>query len=140
MDHSISGCFNMAIFYLPIYFQAVRGASAISSGIRLIPIILSLSLTQIVIGGLISATGIHNPFLIIGPALGAVGSGLLMLLDEHSGSGYWIGFQILLGIGVGFCLTIPLMLSQVVVKTQDIAIATPVIICRCAFRSLRLHC
>lgn len=81
------------------------------------------------IGGFITATGIHNPFLIFGPAIAAIGSGLLMLLDEHSYAGRWIGFQILLGIGVGFCLTIPLMLSQVVVKTKDVSTATPIIIC-----------
>jgi hypothetical protein len=115
---------------LPIYFQAVRGASAISSGVRLIPIILGLTITQIVIGGTISVTGIHNPFLILGPAIASVGAGLLMMLDQHSSAGYWIGFQVLLGVGVGFCLTIPLMLSQVVVKTQDVSTATSIIICK----------
>lgn len=127
---SIAGCFNLALFYLPIYFQAVRGVSAISSGVRLIPVILGLTITQIVVGGLITVTGIHNPFLILGPAIAAVGSGLFMLLDEESSTGQWIGFQIVLGVGVGFCLTIPLMLSQVVVETKDVSTATPLIICR----------
>lgn len=81
------------------------------------------------IGGVITITGIHNPFLILGPAIAATGSGLLMLLDKQSNAGHWIGFQIVLGVGVGFCLTIPLMLSQVVVKTKDVSTATPIIIC-----------
>ncbi|KAK7917793.1 hypothetical protein PG985_011401 [Apiospora marii] len=115
----IAGCFNLALFYLPIYFQAVRG-------VWLIPVILSLTITQIVVGGLITATGIHNPFLIVGPALAAVGSGLFMLLAHQSSAGRWIGFQIVLGIGVGFCLTIPLMLSQVAVKTSDVSTATSI--------------
>ncbi|KAF1970507.1 MFS general substrate transporter [Bimuria novae-zelandiae CBS 107.79] len=118
----------VALFYLPIYFQAVRGASAISSGVRLIPVILGLTITQIMIGGFIAVTGIHNPFLITGPIIAAIGSGLLMLLDERSGAGPWIGVQILLGIGNGACLTIPLMLSKVVVKTKDVSTATPTII------------
>lgn len=108
----------------------MRGVSAISSGVRLIPVILGLTITQIVVGGLITVTGIHNPFLILGPAIAAVGSGLFMLLDEESSTGQWIGFQIVLGVGVGFCLTIPLMLSQVVVETKDVSTATPLIICR----------
>ncbi|KAI1292592.1 putative gliotoxin efflux pump [Xylaria venustula] len=124
----IAGCFNLALFWLPIYFQAERGVSAISSGIQLIPVILSLTISQIIVGGLITATGIHNPFLILGPAIAAVGSGLLTLLDEETSSQRWIGFQIVLGIGVGSCLTIPLLLSQVVVKTQDVSTATPFII------------
>ncbi|KAI0131550.1 hypothetical protein F4814DRAFT_445691 [Daldinia grandis] len=124
----ITGCFNLALYWLPIYFQAVRGVSAISSGVRLIPVILSLTITQIAVGGAITATGIHNPFLILGPAIAAVGAGLLMLLNEQSSTGRWIGFQIILEVGVGFCLTIPLMLSQVVVQTKDVSTATPIII------------
>ncbi|KAI8627248.1 putative gliotoxin efflux pump [Xylariaceae sp. FL1651] len=124
----IAGCFNLALFWLPIYFQAERGVSAISSGVRLFPIILSLTITQIVVAGLITATGIHNPFLILGPAIAAVGSGLFTLLDEQTSTVRWIGFQIVLGVGVGLCLTIPLLLSQVVVKTKDVSTATPFII------------
>ncbi|KAH7406343.1 major facilitator superfamily transporter [Phaeosphaeria sp. MPI-PUGE-AT-0046c] len=124
----IAGCFSLPLFYLPIYFQAVRGVSAISSGVRLIPIILGLTITQIVVGGVITVTGVHNPFLITGPVIATVGTGLLMLLDENSKAGYGIGFQIVLGVGVGFCLTIPLMLSQVVVKTKDVSTATSIII------------
>ncbi|KAI0199361.1 putative gliotoxin efflux pump [Astrocystis sublimbata] len=124
----IAGSFNLALFYLPIYFQAERGVSAISSGVRLIPVILSLTITQIVVAGVITTTGVHNPFLILGPAIAAIGSGLFTLLDEDTSMGRWIGFQIVLGVGVGLCLTIPLLLSQVVVKTRDVATATPFII------------
>jgi hypothetical protein len=88
------------------------------------------AITQILTGTVITITGIFNPFLISGPAIAALGVGLLMLLHEDSSTGKWIGFQILLGVGVGFCLTIPLMLSQVVVKTKDVSIATPIIICK----------
>ena len=88
------------------------------------------AITQIFIGGAITVTGIFNPYLIGGPVIAAVGAGILMLLDQHTGTGKWVGFQIVLGIGVGFCLTIPLMLSSVVVKAKDVSIATPFIICK----------
>ncbi|KAF2016944.1 MFS general substrate transporter [Aaosphaeria arxii CBS 175.79] len=124
----IAGCFNLALFYLPIYFQAVRRVSAISSGIRLIPVILGLTIVQIAIGTVIIVSGMHNPFLIIGPAIAAVGSGSFTILNENSNPAAWIGFQVILGVGVGLCLTIPIMLSQVVVKPQDVATATSLII------------
>ncbi|KAF2678685.1 MFS general substrate transporter [Lentithecium fluviatile CBS 122367] len=123
----ISGCFNLPVFYLPIYFQATRGASAISSGVRLIPVILSLTFAQIFIGGIITKTGIFNPFLLICPALAAVGSGLLMLLHESSSTGEWIGYQIVLGVGVGV-MAVPLMLAQVVVGPKDVPTATAITI------------
>jgi MFS transporter, DHA2 family, glioxin efflux transporter len=86
-------------------------------------------MTQILIGGVITVTGVFNPFLIAGPAISAVGAGILILLDQNTSTGKWVGFQIVLGVGVGFCLTIPLMLSSVVVKAKDVSIATPFIIC-----------
>ncbi|KAF2105870.1 putative efflux pump antibiotic resistance protein [Lophiotrema nucula] len=124
----ISGAFYVALFYLPIYFQIVKGASAIASGVRLIPLVLGLTLTQIVLGGVITVTGVFNPFLIGGPAVAAVGGGLLYLLDRDSTAGEWIGYQIVLGVGVGACLTIPLMLAGVVVKSRDVSTATAIII------------
>lgn len=145
--HSIAGCFNLAVFYLPIYFQAIKGASPVSFGVHIIPLILSLSmsskttalyysdlsaLAQIVVGTVITITGVFKPCLVIGPAVAAVGAGLLMLLNRETSTARWIGFQILLGVGAGCCLSIPLMLSQTenVVNTKDVSATTPVIICK----------
>jgi hypothetical protein len=76
----------------------------------------------------ITVTGIFNPFLIAGPAVAAVGGGLLTTLNRDSTSGEWIGYQILIGIGVGACLTIPLMLAGVVVKPKDVSTSTAIMI------------
>jgi hypothetical protein len=94
-----------------------------------------IAITQIVVGGTITATGIFNPFLLIGPAIAVVGGGCLTLLDEHSPAGRWIGFQIIMGIGVGVCLTIPLMLAQIIVKTKDVPTATAITICKLSLGS-----
>jgi hypothetical protein len=73
-------------------------------------------------------TGIFNPFLIAGPAVATVGGGLLSTLDQNSSAGEWIGYQIILGVGVGACLTIPLMLAGVAVKPKDVSTATAIMI------------
>ncbi|PSN59688.1 putative MFS transporter [Corynespora cassiicola Philippines] len=124
----ISGAFYVALLYLPIYFQVVKGVAAIDSGIQLIPLVLGLTLTQILLGGTIKVTGVFNPFLITGPAVATIGGGLLSTLNRSSTSGEWIGYQIILGIGVGACLTIPLMLAGVVVEQKDVSTATAMII------------
>ncbi|KAF2678010.1 hypothetical protein K458DRAFT_261753, partial [Lentithecium fluviatile CBS 122367] len=124
----ISGSFYVTLFYFPIYFQVIKGASAMSSGVRLIPLVLGLTLTQNILGTIITITGIFNPFLIAGPAIAAIGGGLLAALDRTSTSGQWIGYQILIGVGVGACLTIPLMVTGVVVKPKDVSTSTAIII------------
>lgn len=48
---ALGSCFMLLVYYLPIWFQAVKGASAVKSGIMNLPLIMSLVLTSI-IGGI----------------------------------------------------------------------------------------
>jgi hypothetical protein len=91
-------------------------------------ILTMAALTQIVLGGTITVTGIFNPFLIAGPAVAAIGGGLLSTLDQSSSASEWIGYQIVLGVGVGASLTIPIMLAGVVVKPKDVSTSTAIIV------------
>lgn len=53
--------FFSMMYYLPIYFQVVREDSATWSGIRLIPMELSISIIATVAGFFISKSGIYKP-------------------------------------------------------------------------------
>lgn len=48
--------------------------------------------------------GFVIPLAIVGTILLAVGSGLYSLLQPGSPTGYWVGFQILAGIGSGLSM------------------------------------
>ncbi|KAF1963161.1 SGE1 protein [Byssothecium circinans] len=124
----VAGAFYILLFYLPIYFQAVKGASAVNSGIRLLPLILGMTLTQIVIGVTITVTGIWNPFQVAGAALVTVGSGLLFTLSVTASSGHWIGYQVIAGIGLGMGFNVPIIVTQRIVKASEVSTATAVIL------------
>lgn len=94
--------------------------------------------TQILSGSLITAFGYFNPFLILGSGLTATGCGLLLLLDVNSGSGLWIGYQALAGIGLGLCLSVPIIVSQMVSKPEDVATATAIVLCKSTSAKLEL--
>src|SRR5689334_10992669 len=94
----------LGTYYLPIYFQVAKGHSATRSGIDILPFMLSVVIVAGGSGGVINGTGRYWPFLCISPLLISVGSGLLYTLDANSGSGKEIGYQILLGVGVGGAL------------------------------------
>ena len=49
-------------FYLPFYFQAVRGSSATSSGIRMIPLVLPQILAIMLVGGIVTKFGVYVRF------------------------------------------------------------------------------
>lgn len=107
------------IYYLPFYFQAVKGTTAEGSGIRTIPYLVSITMSSIVIGGSITALGWYAPFTWVGSAIFVVGSGMLYTLQVGSGAGMWIGYQILTGVGAGASVQIPFIAIQVVLNKKD---------------------
>jgi hypothetical protein len=56
------------IFYLPFYFQAVKGSTAELSGIRVIPYLVSNAVLSIITGGLVTVIGYYTPFINFGTA------------------------------------------------------------------------
>ncbi|CAI4218424.1 unnamed protein product [Parascedosporium putredinis] len=94
-----AGAYFVLVYYLPIYFQSIDGASPINSGVRNIPLILAVTLATILSGVSISMNGIYTPILVGGAAVAAIASGLLYTLDIGTGSGKWIGYQVLAGLG-----------------------------------------
>jgi len=110
------------IYYLPFYFQAVKGTSAEGSGIRTIPYLVSITIASVAVGGLITAFGVYVPFTWVGSVTFTVGSGLIYTLKVHTSTGTCIGYQILAGFGVGMCVQIPFIAVQVVLNKKDMPI------------------
>ena len=126
-------CFlNMAIdthiYYLPFYFQAVKGRSASNSGVRILPYLATMIVTAVCSGASISALGHYVPFMWLGAALLTVGSALLHRLNINSGADQWVGFQLLSGIGFGMAFQIPYSSLHVVLSDEDIATGNALVV------------
>ncbi|KAI1370172.1 MFS general substrate transporter [Hypoxylon crocopeplum] len=113
---------TLLLYYLPIWFQAVKGDSAVESGIHLLPQVLALVVASILTGVLTSRVGYYTPFLILGICITAVGAGLLTTLRIDTTVGQWIGYQILYGWGFGACVQAPNMAAQTVLPRQEVSI------------------
>jgi hypothetical protein len=59
--------------------------------------------------------------MVAGAVLTTAGSGLLYTLDIDTGSGKWIGYQILTGAGVGLSCQLPIIVNQALVNPSDLA-------------------
>jgi hypothetical protein len=88
-----------------------------------------LAITQIITGTVIGEIGLFNPFIIAGAIVTTIGCGLLMTLQITSGHPMWIGYQVLVGIGEGLCLNVPIIVTQRIASMDDVAIATAVVLC-----------
>ncbi|KAI3294450.1 hypothetical protein DTO002I6_4619 [Penicillium roqueforti] len=122
----IVAAFFTLMYYLPIWFQAIKGASPVRSGIMTLPTIISFVIFSTSGGALTSLAGCHAPFACLSVILIATGSGLLSTLEVHTGAGKWIGYQILFGAGSGLGIQTALTTAQAL-PVADIAIGTAII-------------
>lgn len=97
----LPGGMMAVVYYLTIWFQAVQGHSATQAGIRSIPLVLCLVVVGIVAAIFVQKVGHYVPPLLIGPALCAIGGGMLSTLRPNAGSNHWISYQVIYGIGIG---------------------------------------
>lgn len=110
--------------YVPLWFQAIKDVSAMQSGVNMIPLVLSVVVGSISSGGLVQRIGYYTPFMIAGSCLMAVGSGLLTTWNMGTSSSKWIGFQVILGLGVGWTMQHPNLAIQIVLAKQDVPTGT----------------
>ncbi|RKP08315.1 drug resistance transporter, EmrB/QacA subfamily, partial [Thamnocephalis sphaerospora] len=112
------------IFYMPMWFQVVRGVSATNSGIKLLPMVLGIVVFSMGSGWGVSVTGAYRPFIIIGCAIMTIGIGMLSILKETSPEAMEIGFLLLAGAGIGLTMQTTLLAAQAAVPHKDIAATT----------------
>ncbi|KAI9701675.1 MAG: hypothetical protein M1820_006446 [Bogoriella megaspora] len=111
-------------YYLPLYFQAVRGATPILSGVYTLATALPLSFVSAGTGVYIRKTGKYLPPIWFGMFFLTLGYGLFINFDADSNWAKIILYQIVAGIGVGPNFQAPLIALQTLVKPADIATAT----------------
>ncbi|KAI8309033.1 Rubrofusarin-specific efflux pump aurT [Colletotrichum sp. SAR11_240] len=86
---------------LPIWFQGIRGTDAVTSGIDTLPLVLALVFGAMVSGAMINGIGWFNPVFFSSVIFMSVGGGLISTFGVHTPTQTWIGYQIILGLGIG---------------------------------------
>ncbi|KAH7094384.1 major facilitator superfamily-domain-containing protein [Paraphoma chrysanthemicola] len=113
--------------YIPLWFQAIKEVSAMQSGINTIPLVLSVVVGSIMSGGLTQKIGYYTPFMILGSSLMATGTGLITTWDMNTSSSMWIGYQVIIGYGVGCTMQHPNLAVQIVLPKHDVPTGTAVL-------------
>jgi len=91
----------VAIFFLPVYFQAVKGASPLQSGIDILGMAMFITPASIVCGVTVQIWRCYRPQNYLGWALIITGFSVLTILDIDSTKTKYIGCQIIVGVGLG---------------------------------------
>ncbi|KAJ5447411.1 hypothetical protein N7445_002232 [Penicillium cf. griseofulvum] len=111
-------------YFLPIYFQAIRGSTATESGLFVLPTTAAIAPFGIITGIIIAMTGKYRVFHFLGYTFLTIASGLFSLLDDDSPARDWAGFQILFGAGSGMIFSSTLPPIQASLSESDVATAT----------------
>ena len=109
-------------YFLPIWFQAIKHASAVKSGIMSLPFVLGLVIMGVSAGILTKKIGYYTPWMIASSILTPIGAGLITTFTPHTGHSAWIGYQVIFGLGYGLGMQQPSIAAQTVLRRPDVSI------------------
>lgn len=109
-------------YFLPIWFQAIKHASAVKSGIMSLPFVLGLVIMGVSAGILTKKIGYYTPWMIASSILTPIGAGLITTFTPHTSHSAWIGYQALFGLGYGLGMQQPSIAAQTILPRPDVSI------------------
>ncbi|KAI1128297.1 major facilitator superfamily domain-containing protein [Nemania abortiva] len=111
------------LYYLPLYFQSVLGATPLLSGVYLLPVAVTLCVASSLTGVYISKTGRYRPPIYFGLVVLTLGTGLYIDLRTYTSWPRIVLYQIVSGIGLGPVFQSPIIAIFSLTKPADIASA-----------------
>lgn len=113
---------------LPIWFQVIKGASAVRSGIMNLPMLVSLIVLSILSGALVSAMGYYTPTMILGCILVLISTALMTTFTPDTGTVKWAGYQVIMGAGIGMGAQQTVLAMQASLPPKDVPVGTALMI------------
>lgn len=107
-----------SIYFLPLFAQGILGISATNSGFLLSPMMISLIIGSVISGALVSRFGKYKWIAIVGALIGFVGALLLLRLNVDSAANDLWSSMIVLGLGMGFGMSIYTVIVQNALPTR----------------------
>jgi EmrB/QacA subfamily drug resistance transporter len=112
------------IIYIPLFAQDIIGLSATNSGLIMIPMLLSLTITSIITGQIISMTGKYKKLVIAEFVITGIGVALLSTMNADTPYYLLIAYSTVLGIGSGMAYNIFNVAVQNAFTLREIGIVT----------------
>ncbi len=112
------------IVYLPEFQQSVQHASAASSGLLLLPLLLPVVVASQISSRVMSATGRYKVFPVLGSGFLILGMVLLATMTTATSRLTTSGYMVLIGIGLGFTMQITTIIAQNSVEMTDLGVAS----------------
>ena len=113
-----------AEFFLPLYFQSVKGASPLRSGVFIVPTIISQAVGSILTGVIIHRTGRYLEIMRLASLVMLLGTGLFIIFDPDTPMAVMAVVQLIAGFGSGGLFETPIIAIQANIAQDDTAAAS----------------
>ncbi|KAK5696751.1 hypothetical protein LTR97_008055 [Elasticomyces elasticus] len=107
------------LYFMPLYFQAVKGQSSIMSAVDLFPGTFTVAPAAIVVGILISKFGFYRWAIFSGWTLVLIGMATRVVLQVHASTATWVIVNLISGIGLGMLIPSLTFAVQAAVPNKD---------------------
>lgn len=124
---------NVLEYYLPTYYQVVRGYSPAKSGYLMLSIIIAGTVGALIHGFGTSALGYYAPFMLLASVVMPVAAGLITTFNVSTSFAQLILYTGLSGLAYGTGFSGPQNAVQTTLSTEDVPLGTSVMLFAQAF-------
>ncbi|KAF9580134.1 hypothetical protein BGW38_003342 [Lunasporangiospora selenospora] len=112
------------LFYLPVYFQVVKGESATIGGLETVPFVVGIVITATGTGIWVLKRGTYAFFPAVGNFIFLVGAGLCLFFEVETKRVVTVFVLLCCGLGMGFNMQAATLAVQAAVKPKYMATVT----------------
>jgi len=120
----MSASFYSLLYYVAVWFQAVKGKGALSSGTSSLPMILELSIGMLIAGQSSQYVIYVPPYMINSIIMASVGSSLFLTWTPHTSKAAWVCKLGLSGLGQRLGWQQPFSISQIFLPKKGLPVGT----------------
>ncbi|KAF5681513.1 major facilitator superfamily transporter [Fusarium circinatum] len=115
-------------YYLPTYYQLVRGYTPVKSGYMMLPIIIAATAGSLIHGAGTSAFGYYTPFMLFASIIMPIAAGLITTFKIDTSFEKLIAYSALSGLAYGIGFIGPQTAVQTVLPAEDVPLGLSIML------------
>ncbi|KAH9900375.1 major facilitator superfamily transporter [Xylariomycetidae sp. FL2044] len=108
-----------ALYYCPFYFMAVKKYNSLLSGVALLPLLFTITMSGMITGRLVSRFGNYRWPVCIGWLVGAASPGMVIAWRQNDSAVVWVWTYLIGGLGQGAILNAQNFAAQAICNAGD---------------------
>ncbi|GKU06151.1 unnamed protein product [Fusarium langsethiae] len=115
-------------YYLPTYYQLVRGYTPVKSGYMILPIIIAATIGSLIHGAGTSVFGYYTPFMILSSVIMPIAIGLITTFEIDTSLERLVSYTALSGLAYGIGFIGPQTAIQTVLRAEDVPLGLSIML------------